>query len=113
MHAGGRLLRHTAPIFHDLVPAIGILALNFEQQILDDLLFLVCRFRLRPIAAFFQFVAFVNEVFDLRPALIIKTLDLLKPIYAATSVYGHFGREEPNFTWEKTDKAADLKKAAK
>src|SRR5258707_14042408 len=60
-HAGGGLLRHTAPILHDLMPAIGILALNFEQQILYDLLFLVCRFRLRPIAAFFQFVAFMNE----------------------------------------------------
>ena len=61
MHTGGGLLRHTAPILHDLVPAIGILTLNFEQQILDDLLFLVCRFCFRPIAAFFQFVAFMNE----------------------------------------------------
>src|SRR5262245_66471281 len=61
MDAGGGFLRHTAPILHDLVPAIGILALNFEQEILDDLLFFVRRFRLCPIAAFFQFVAFMNE----------------------------------------------------
>src|SRR5215475_11681004 len=61
MDPSGGFLRHTAPILHDLVPAIGILALNFEQQILDDLLFPVCRFRLRPVAAFFQFVAFMNE----------------------------------------------------
>jgi S-adenosylmethionine synthetase len=48
--------------------------------------------------------AAVNKHFDLRPAMIIKTLDLKKPIYAKTAAYGHFGREDQNFTWEKLDK---------
>ncbi|MGL4370535.1 MAG: methionine adenosyltransferase, partial [Spirochaetota bacterium] len=51
----------------------------------------------------------VKSVFDLRPAGIIKTLDLLRPIYRKTAAYGHFGRNLPEFTWEKTDKAKDLK----
>lgn len=50
----------------------------------------------------------VLQVFDLRPAAIISQLDLLRPIYGATSTYGHFGRELPNFTWERTDRVADL-----
>ena len=54
----------------------------------------------------------VLEVFDLRPAAIIRDLDLLRPIYAQTSAYGHFGRELPDFTWEKTDRADALKAAA-
>ena len=54
----------------------------------------------------------VLEVFDLRPAAIIRDLDLKRPIYALTSAYGHFGRELPEFTWERTDRADDLKKAA-
>src|SRR5438309_3841809 len=56
----------------------------------------------------------VREVFDLKPAAIIRTLGLKRPIYRATASYGHFGRtpEEGQFTWEKTDRAADLKKAA-
>ena len=54
----------------------------------------------------------VVETFDLRPAAIIQDLDLLRPIYAQTSAYGHFGRELPDFTWEKTDRVEDLKKAA-
>jgi S-adenosylmethionine synthetase len=54
----------------------------------------------------------VNEVFDLRPAAIIRDLDLLRPIYQPTAAYGHFGRELPDFTWERTDRAADLKAAA-
>ena len=54
----------------------------------------------------------VLKCFDLRPAAIIRDLDLLRPIYAATSAYGHFGRELPEFTWERTDRAADLKAAA-
>jgi S-adenosylmethionine synthetase len=54
----------------------------------------------------------VLEVFDLRPAAIIRDLDLLRPIYRQTSAYGHFGRELPDFTWEKTDRAAALKDAA-
>ncbi len=55
----------------------------------------------------------VREVFDLRPYHIIKRLDLKRPIYAKTSCYGHFGRELPEFTWEKTDAIADLRTAAK
>jgi S-adenosylmethionine synthetase len=54
----------------------------------------------------------VNETFDLRPAKIIQHLDLLRPIYAKTASYGHFGRDDPDFTWERTDKAEVLKKAA-
>ena len=51
----------------------------------------------------------VNEVFDLRPAAVIRDLNLLRPIYAKTAAYGHFGRELPDFTWEKTDRASALK----
>jgi S-adenosylmethionine synthetase len=54
----------------------------------------------------------VMATFDLRPAAIIRDLDLLRPIYSATASYGHFGREHANFTWEKTDRAAALKEAA-
>jgi len=54
----------------------------------------------------------VREVFDLRPAAIIRDLDLLRPIYTETAAYGHFGREEPNFSWERTDRAEALKQAA-
>jgi S-adenosylmethionine synthetase len=59
-----------------------------------------------------KIVALVNEVFDLRPAAIIETLDLLRPIYRATSAYGHFGRNEPGFTWERTDKVDILRDKA-
>ncbi|HYT09911.1 MAG TPA: methionine adenosyltransferase [Mycobacteriales bacterium] len=52
----------------------------------------------------------ITEVFDLRPAAIIRDLDLLRPIYALTAAYGHFGRELPEFTWERTDRADELKK---
>lgn len=55
----------------------------------------------------------IDEFFDLRPAKIIQTLDLLRPIYATTAAYGHFGREEPNFTWEKTPMADILREASK
>ena len=55
----------------------------------------------------------VSEVFDLRPAAIIRDLELLRPIYAQTSAYGHFGRELPDFTWERTDRVADLRSAAR
>ena len=51
----------------------------------------------------------VKEVFDLRPAAIIRDLNLLRPIYAKTAAYGHFGRELPDFSWEKTDRANALK----
>jgi S-adenosylmethionine synthetase len=54
----------------------------------------------------------INQYFDLRPKAIIQHLDLLRPIYKKTAAYGHFGRERPEFTWEKTDKAAELKDAA-
>jgi len=56
-----------------------------------------------------KIIALVNEHFDLRPRGLIEMLDLLRPIYRATAAYGHFGREEPNFTWEKTDKADALR----
>ena len=56
--------------------------------------------------------AAITEVFDLRPAAIIRDLDLLRPIYSATSAYGHFGREGADFTWESTDRAELLRKAA-
>jgi S-adenosylmethionine synthetase len=54
----------------------------------------------------------VTQVFDLRPAAIIRDLDLLRPIYAQTAAYGHFGRELPDFTWERTDRADALRSAA-
>ena len=54
----------------------------------------------------------VLQVFDLRPAAILRDLDLLRPIYAKTAAYGHFGRELPEFTWERTDRADQLKAAA-
>ena len=54
----------------------------------------------------------ITEVFDLRPAAIIRDLDLLRPIYGQTSAYGHFGREGADFTWESTQRAELLKKAA-
>ena len=56
--------------------------------------------------------ALVAEHFDLRPKGIIQMLDLLRPIYQKTAAYGHFGRDEPEFTWERTDKAAALRAAA-
>jgi len=54
----------------------------------------------------------IGEVFDLRPAAIIRDLTLLRPIYQQTAAYGHFGRELPDLTWERTDRIADLKSAA-
>jgi S-adenosylmethionine synthetase len=54
----------------------------------------------------------VQEIFDLRPAAIIERLNLRRPIFRKTSAYGHFGRPEPTFTWESTEQAADLRKAA-
>ncbi|MDI9854543.1 MULTISPECIES: methionine adenosyltransferase [Comamonas] len=59
-----------------------------------------------------QISKLVAEHFDLRPKGIIQMLDLLRPIYSKTAAYGHFGREEPEFTWERTDKAAELRAAA-
>jgi S-adenosylmethionine synthetase len=54
----------------------------------------------------------IGEVFDLRPAAIIRDLDLLRPVYQQTAAYGHFGRELPGFAWERTDRVAELKSAA-
>jgi S-adenosylmethionine synthetase len=59
-----------------------------------------------------RFSSLVRETFDMRPSAIIEQLDLLRPIYLKTAAYGHFGRELPEFTWEKTDKAALLKQKA-
>ncbi|MDP1713239.1 MAG: methionine adenosyltransferase [Anaerolineales bacterium] len=59
-----------------------------------------------------KIAALVNEYFDLRPGAIIRDLDLRRPIYRQTAAYGHFGRDDIEFPWEKTDKAATLKKAA-
>ncbi|PIT58243.1 methionine adenosyltransferase [Snodgrassella alvi] len=59
-----------------------------------------------------RLIEIVQKHFDLRPKGIIKMLDLQRPIYAKTAAYGHFGREEPEFTWERTDKAQLLREAA-
>ncbi|MCI5191075.1 MAG: methionine adenosyltransferase [Candidatus Electrothrix sp. AS4_5] len=59
-----------------------------------------------------RLVQLVDDIFDLRPKAIIQQLDLLRPIYNKTAAYGHFGRELPEFTWERTDKAEELKAAA-
>ena len=53
-----------------------------------------------------------RAIFDLRPAAILRDLDLRRPIYRKTAAYGHFGRADHDFTWERTDKAATLKAAA-
>jgi S-adenosylmethionine synthetase len=57
-----------------------------------------------------QILEIINKHFDMRPKAIIDQLNLLRPIYKKTAVFGHFGREEPEFTWEKTDKVEELKK---
>ena len=59
-----------------------------------------------------QIEALIREHFDLRPKGIIEDLDLLRPIYRPTAAYGHFGRDEDGFPWERTDKAATLREAA-
>jgi S-adenosylmethionine synthetase len=59
-----------------------------------------------------RIVRAIRDVFDLRPAAIVERLDLLRPIYAQTAAYGHFGRELPDFTWEALDRVADLQSAA-
>jgi S-adenosylmethionine synthetase len=58
-----------------------------------------------------QIIAAIGEVFDLRPLAIIRDLDLKRPIYAQTAAYGHFGRELPDFTWERLDRVDDLRSA--
>ena len=60
-----------------------------------------------------EILALVQKNFDLRPKAIIDYLRLLRPIYRKTAVFGHFGREDPDFTWERTDKAEELRKALK
>lgn len=60
----------------------------------------------------YKAIEIVKEVFDLRPAAIIRTLDLLRPIYRKTSSYGHFGRRDPDFYWERTDRADQIKEMA-
>ncbi len=59
-----------------------------------------------------RIVELIRSHFNLKPKGLIEMLDLLRPIYRNTAAYGHFGREEPDFSWEKTDKAAELKEAA-
>jgi S-adenosylmethionine synthetase len=59
-----------------------------------------------------KIIQLIWEFFDLRAGGLVKMLDLLRPIYANTAAYGHFGREEPEFTWEHTDKAEAIKDAA-
>ncbi|RII89560.1 methionine adenosyltransferase [Clavibacter californiensis] len=59
-----------------------------------------------------RIVRAIRETFDLRPAAIVERLDLLRPVYAQTAAYGHFGRELPDFTWEALDRVADLQSAA-
>jgi len=54
----------------------------------------------------------VNEVFDLRPAAFTRALDLRRPIYQKTAAYGHFGRDDHDFTWERTDRVDELRAAA-
>ena len=58
-----------------------------------------------------RIIGAIREVFDLRPAAIIRDLDLLRPIYSPTAAYGHFGRELPDFTWERTDRVEALRSA--
>jgi len=57
-------------------------------------------------------IEIIKDIFDLRPAVIIEYLDLLRPIYRKTSAYGHFGRNEPEFTWEQTNRAEEIKERA-
>jgi S-adenosylmethionine synthetase len=59
-----------------------------------------------------ELMALVKEVFPLKPAGMIQHLDLLRPIFKKTAAYGHFGREEPEFTWERTDMVDKLKERA-
>jgi len=56
-----------------------------------------------------RIAALVQQHFDLRPKGIIESLDLLRPIYFKTAAYGHFGRDEPEFSWENTEKASALR----
>jgi S-adenosylmethionine synthetase len=55
----------------------------------------------------------IKDIFDLRPRAIVESLDLLRPIYSKTAAYGHFGRELPEFTWEKLNRVEELRSALK
>jgi S-adenosylmethionine synthetase len=55
----------------------------------------------------------IRDIFDLRPRAIVESLDLLRPVYAKTAAYGHFGRELPEFTWEKLNRVEELRSALK
>jgi len=59
-----------------------------------------------------RIISLIHQHFDLRPRCLTEMLDLLRPIYQPTATYGHFGREEPTFSWEKTDKVELLREAA-
>jgi S-adenosylmethionine synthetase len=59
-----------------------------------------------------RLVEIIRGHFDLRPYGLVRMLDLIKPIFRKTAAYGHFGREDPDFSWEKTDKAEALREAA-
>jgi S-adenosylmethionine synthetase len=60
-----------------------------------------------------EILGLVKKHFDMRPKAIIQNLQLLRPIYRKSAVFGHFGRDDPDFMWEKTDKAEELRKALK
>jgi len=60
-----------------------------------------------------QIESAIRDIFDLRPRAIVESLDLLKPVYAKTAAYGHFGRELPGFTWEKLNRVEELRSALK
>ena len=66
-----------------------------------------------PLKLKYKIVELIRNHFELRPKGLIQMLGLLRPIYRQTAAYGHFGREEPTFTWEQTDKAAALKSDAR
>jgi len=59
-----------------------------------------------------RIIELVNKHFDMRPRSIIEHLKLLRPIYKKTAAYGHFGRDDPDFTWERTDKSDELRRDA-
>ena len=60
-----------------------------------------------------EILELVKKHFDMRPKAVIEQLQLLRPIYRKTAVFGHFGRDDPDFMWERTDKAEELRKALK
>ena len=101
-------LRDAAP--HDEVDRITVADLGSELEL--DLESHAAGLHLRDLNVIASPAQDIREVFDLRPAAIIRDLDLLRPIYAPTASYGHFGRELPDFTWERTDRVDELRSAA-